>query len=145
VSTEFDESLAKFQQFLETNGYPREVVWVTPDDLIVTGERLIYIRVPVSSKNEVQARTLFEQGTTRQMGVLFDTICVGGNETFCCAWVPPDEDQAERALMPKQLKLSAKVDKVGGTPVRSRLQWFLLRLRYWKYQNLKNSLFWIEN
>lgn len=42
MSTTFDESLARFQQFLETNGFPGKVVWITPNDLIVTG-KLVYV------------------------------------------------------------------------------------------------------
>jgi len=88
---------------------------------------------------------LFEQGTRQQKGVLFDTICVGHRESFCYAWVPRDVDQAQPAMMSNGLKLSVKTNKIPGIKIRSWFFWLVLRTRYWKYQELKKGLFWIED
>ncbi len=132
VDATFEDSLSRFQQFIEKQGYPREVVWIACDDLIVTGKGFFYVRVPDVRESEIQARMLFEQGTRQQKGVLFDTICVGHRESFCYAWVPRDVDQAQRAMMSNGLKLSVKTNKIPGIKIRSWFYWLVLRTRYWR-------------
>jgi hypothetical protein len=143
MSSSFDESLVEFQRFLERNGYPREVIWVTPRDVLVSREPLIYVRVPVPRDNELHVRRLFDLGITQQTGVLFDTVCEGEGVTFSYAWVPCDDLEAEEALMPKGLKMSAKTgaSRMTAKAVRSNMQWLYLWLKYRKEQKLKSHLF----
>src|SRR5882724_13643360 len=77
VSGNFDESLALFRQFLENHGYPQEIVWLTPNDVIATGRRLVYIRIPVPRENERLVRELYKSGMSEGRGVLFETVCAG--------------------------------------------------------------------
>ena len=148
ASTTFEDSVARFRRFLEDNGYPGEIVWTSPDDLVVAGKRLMYVRVPTERENEFRSRRLFEQGTTQEKRILFDAICADDVQTFCRAWVPRDQDQAQRALMPKGLKLSANVHRMPGLRVRNGLHWCLLQIRHRKHRKhrkQKDNLFWIED
>jgi hypothetical protein len=139
----FEESLLKFQTFLENSGYPREVVWVTPEDVLIASGPLIYIRIPVAKGNGAFVQQLFESGIDQQKGVLFDTLCEAGGISFCYAWIPRSAQQAEEALMPNGLKLSVRtgVSKLPARTVRSRVRWSYLRLRFWKLQRRKGGLF----
>jgi hypothetical protein len=147
VNSSFDESLARFHRFLEGNGYPREIVWLTAYDVIVTSKPFINIRVPSHDHdNERHARELFELGTTERRGVLFDTVCDGGNITYCYAWVPLDSAEAERSLMSRGLKLSVKTGpgRIRAEVVKNWLQWIILKIWYRKYRGLRDELFHIE-
>jgi hypothetical protein len=139
----FEKSLLKYQKFLENNGYPGEVAWVTPDDILIGSGPMIYVRSPVSEKNNTLVRLLFESGIVQKTGVLFDTLCEADGVSFCYAWVPHSVEQAEEALMPEGLKLSARtgVSKLPAQTVRGWLRWFYLRLRFWKLQRRKKGLF----
>ncbi len=140
----FDESLSKYRGFLEDNGYAKDVVWITPDDVLLSGRRLIYVRVPVPASNEREVRRLYERGMTEEKGVLLDTICEADGTTFSYAWVPRDQSEAELALMPVGLKMSVRTgtSRLPAKAVRSTLQWLFLRLRHHRQQRLKPGLFW---
>jgi len=139
----FDESVTKYKQFLEEHGYSRDVVWVKPDDVLVSGGPVIYVKVPVSRSNEESVRTLFDLGMSQERGVLFDTLCDGDGITFSYAWVPRDDAEAEEYLMPKGLKLSAKTgaSRIPGKAVGSHLRWSYLQLKYRGQQSRKEQMF----
>jgi len=139
----FDESVAKYKRFLEENGYPSHVVWVMPEDVLVSSGPVIYVRVPVSESNEEFVRHLFDLGISQEKGVLFDTVCDGDGITFSYAWVPRDGAEAEESMMPKGLKLSAKTgaSRVRGRAVKSRLQWAYLQMKNRRHQTMKEQLF----
>jgi|HubBroStandDraft_1064217.scaffolds.fasta_scaffold69675_2 hypothetical protein len=139
----FDESLAKYKQFLVENGYSSDVVWVIPDDVLVSSGPVIYVRMPVSGSNEESVRRLFDLGMSQKKGVLFDTLCDGDGVTFSYAWVPRDNADAQESLMPKGLKLSAKTgtSRVPGRAVGSRLRWLYLQLKCRGQQTIKEQMF----
>jgi len=139
----FDESVSRYKQFLEEQGYPRDVVWVRPGDVLASSGRVIYVKLPVPRSNEEFVRRLFDLGISREKGVLFDTLCDGDGMTFSYAWVPHDDAEAEESLMPKGLKLSAKTgaSRVPGKSVGSRLRWSYLQLKHRGQQNMKEQMF----
>jgi len=143
VNQTFQESVTEFRRFLAENGYPQDLIWVKPDDVILTGTSLIYIRVPVPHSNEESARQLFEHGISQQMGVLFATLCEIDGAACSYVWVPKDESEAEQALMPVGLKMSVNTgeSRHQGQAVRNRLYWSYLRLKYGEKQYLKEQLF----
>jgi hypothetical protein len=141
VSATFDESVTQFQDFLQNNGYSREVVWITPRDVILTRKRLIYVKFPVPRDNERFVRELFELGTTNRRGILFETICSAANIAFCRAWVPANDSERHRFLMPEGLKMSAHTCRVAAFTVQNGLHWLFLQLRYANHQALKRVLF----
>jgi hypothetical protein len=143
MSSRFDESFAKFQLFLKDHGYPTNVVWVTPNDILVSGRPEIYVKVPVPKANEQSVRQLFDLGMSQERGVLFDTICEDKDATFSYAWMPRNDAEAAESLMPKGLKLSAKTgsSRVPARAVASRLRWAYLQMKYRRQQNMKPQLF----
>jgi hypothetical protein len=143
VNQSFQEALAEFHQFLARNGHPQEVIWVKPDDVILTGGPLLYVRVQASRGNEESARQLFESGISRQMGVLFGTLCEIDGATCSYVWVPKDETESQQALMPTGLKMSVHSEnsRVRGKAVRNPLHWSYFRLKYRKKQESKKQLF----
>jgi len=139
----FDKSLLEFRQFLGKNGYPEKVVWVTARDILLSGRRLIYVKVPVPDSNENEVRQLFDAGASEEWGILLDTICETKDATYANAWSPRNADEAERNLMHKGVKMSVRTReaKVPGEAVRSSLRWLYLRLKLRGKQQAKHLLF----
>jgi hypothetical protein len=136
----FEDAVTKFQDFLRANGYPGEVVWVQPDDVLLTGKRLVYVRVSVPNAREKIARQIYEEGMGRRRGVLFGTICELGGTTCSYVWAPESDDEAGRALMPVGMKMNTKNDKIRGVSVMSGVRWAYLRVRYSGKQVLRGEL-----
>jgi hypothetical protein len=139
--TNFEDSVTKFQEFLKANQYSGDIVWVQPDDVLLTGKRLVYVRVSVPNAREKLTRQIYEEGMGRQRGVLFGTICEVGGTTCAYVWAPGSDDEAARALMPVGLKMSAKTDKIRGISIKSGVWWAYLRVRYSRKQALREELF----
>lgn len=143
MTCSFDEWLLNFRQFLGKNGCPENVVWVTARDILLSGRRLIYVKVPVPDSNENEVRQLFETGASEEWGILLETICETKDATYAYAWSPRNAREAERNLMRKGVKMSAapREAKVPGEAVRSRLRWSYLQWKLRGKQQQKHFLF----
>jgi hypothetical protein len=140
----FDAAVAQLQDFLEHNGYPSKVVWVEPTDIVLAGQRSIYVKVPVSPANLVRACDRFTRGISSKLGICFETICEMSDSTFCYAWSPADNREQQEHLMDPTLKLSAKTghSRVPGIPVAGGMSWLLLRLRHRRFLRQRELLFY---
>ena len=140
----FAAAKAQFLELLRQCEYPQTVVWVTPKDILLSGKRFVYVRVPVSNDNDLKVRQSFEEGIVRGRGVLISTICEMAGSTCCYVWYPKDGEEGHYGLWPKDggVKMTAKMSaRLSGKAVRNPLLWALLRLRYGAKQSEKNLLF----
>jgi hypothetical protein len=145
MSASFEESCARFSEFLADNGYAHAPVWITPKDVLLGGQRLLYVKLPIPEGNQKRARTLFDTAMKEQSGVSFKTVCETDGATLCTVWVPADDSERERAMCSKtdlKMSLSPCESRVRGKEVRSGLLWRYLQLHYRKSQTLKDQLFW---
>jgi hypothetical protein len=142
MTSTFEESCARFQKFLGSNGYPADLIWVTAQDLLA-GDRLLYVRLPVPDVNVQRVREVFENAMEQQSGIVFTTVCELDSATCCRAWVPADDDERERAMCPRDLKISALTgnSRICGQGVRSRFKREYLRFRHRDRQALMSDFF----
>jgi len=145
VSASFEDSCRRFREFLARNGYPLELVWITSDDVLLTGRNFLYVKLPSPDRGGGAARARFEAATKAQSGVSFKGLFETDHKTLCTVWVASDDSECERAMCSKtDLKMSAPVER-NRPPikeVRSRFVWWCLRLRYREKQTGKDDLFW---
>jgi hypothetical protein len=144
ADSNFDDAQERFREFLAKNGYPTELIWVTPNDVLLTGRKLIYVKLPVPKCNLLRARELFELGMPRQLGVSFRAVCEFKGVTCCYVWVPADQSESQHAFMPRDLKMSANTgeSKVPAMSVNSQTRWHCLKIVHRNKQALKDQLFW---
>ena len=83
---DFGGAVARFQQFLKADNYNERIVWVMPEDILTTGKRYIYIRVPIPAANEAKARRMYEEGLAQGRGLLMSTVCRMNASTYCYIW-----------------------------------------------------------
>jgi hypothetical protein len=143
ADSNFDKAQERFRDFVFKCGYPRELIWIAPSDVLLTGNKLIYVKLPVPENNLLRARELFEFGMHRQLGVLFKAVCDIGGVSCCYVWAPADESESRYALMGRDLKMSARVEesKIPNRSVRSQLHWHLLKILHGRKQAMKHQLF----
>ncbi|HLJ90698.1 MAG TPA: hypothetical protein VKZ53_28085 [Candidatus Angelobacter sp.] len=142
----FGEALARFEEFLANQGYPSSVIWVTPDDVLLSGSQEIFVKTPVSPQNEVSVRKIFDEGMRQELGVLFTTLCETGRISYAFAWTPKDDLDAQYALMPKDLKLSVGIgySRRPGKEVESHIYWRFLQFKYRREQGIKRQVFYLD-
>ena len=140
----FDEAVANFRAFLERNGYPPDVIWVTEKNVLVAPSRLIYVRSPIPRESAAAARCTFETGISG-LGVWLNTICASQHTSYCNAWTPNDADQAARAMIrARAVKMSASTSHSEAIAVQSGGKWLLLRFKLRRHQRFRASLFNFE-
>jgi hypothetical protein len=141
----FGTAVARFQQFLKANNFSERIVWVMPEDVLTTGKRYIYVRVPIPAVNEVKARRLYEKGVTQGRGLLMSTVCKMNASTYCYIWFPKSAEEVPLGIWPHDgsLKLSAreKSSSPAGRPIGDGVLWTLLKFWHRKNQRLKDFLF----
>jgi hypothetical protein len=141
----FGATVARFQEFLGQNQYPENILWLMPGDVLLSGKRFVYVRIPISAANEMKVREIYDEGVANGRGLLMSTICEMESSTCCYVWYPRSQEEEPQGLWPHDgsVKLSAQMDssRVLGKPVKSRLLWALLRLGNRRKQNLKEFLF----
>ena len=64
-SSGFDAAVARFRAFLKANNYSENIVWVMPEDILLTGKRFLYVRVPIPADNERRIRRMYDEGMTQ--------------------------------------------------------------------------------
>jgi len=142
---QFEATRAQFLELLRQCDYPQTIVWVAPEDVLLSGKRFVYVRVPVPNDNEMKIRRIFEEGILRGRGVLISTICEMAGSTCCYVWFPKDGEEGHYGLWPKDggVKMTAQTEssRISGKGVRNPLLWTWLRLRHRAKQGKKSSLF----
>jgi hypothetical protein len=142
---DFGTTAARFTKFLEQNKYPTKIAWLMPEDVLLSGKRSLYVRVPIPATNETNARNIYDEAVRNGRGVLISTICEMGASTCCYVWFPKGPEEEPQGLWSDDggLKFSArtKASRVRGKPVKSRLLWAFLKSHHRGKQNLKDFLF----
>jgi hypothetical protein len=145
IPPDFDAAVARFRAFLKLNSYSGNIVWVTPEDVLLTGKRFLYLRVPISADNETQMRRMYKQGVTQGRGLVMGTVCGMNRSTYCYLWFPKSVEEIPQGIWPTagSLKLSAtdKSSSRDGRPINNKMLWALLKLWHRKKQGLRDLLF----
>jgi hypothetical protein len=142
VELNFEDAVIHFKDFLLRNNFSGEIIWITPKDVLLSGDGRIYIKSPVHQRNESYVRNLFQAAVAYGRGILLAALCEMDQKTLCYAWVPASASEAEQRLVPGGLKMSVPSDRrVRAFPVANRLIWLYLSFRYRRAQQAKNELF----
>ena len=141
---DFDSAVAQFRAFLKRNNYSENVVWVMPEDILLTGKRFLYVRVPIPAENEERIHRMYEDGVAQKRGLVMGSVCMMNQSTYCYLWFPKSADEIPQGVWPTNgdLKLSAmkKSSSPAGRPINQQILWMLLKLWHHKKQGLKDLL-----
>jgi hypothetical protein len=136
-----DEAVSGFREFLRTNKYPEAVVWVEPQDVLMSGRDCLYVKEPVSADNLAHVQELFVLSGDSGTGILFEAVCSSEKETFAHAWVPRTPEQSKRAALSGGVKYSAGVGRLAARVVTGGLRWSWLKFMLRDRQDKTGLLF----
>jgi hypothetical protein len=120
----FDEAEMRVQEFLKSAEWPANVMWVSTDDVAVSVKEFI---VHPRKEGREQAIEDYRRGIQKNLGILLTAVCRDDDRTYCIVWTPSDETEAEYALMPQGLKLSAPSEPRQAKIVSGQIKWWWLR------------------
>jgi hypothetical protein len=140
----FEAAVKEFREFLEKGGLPGNIVWVWPEDVLATGKRFVYVRVPVPEGNAVRAREMHEAVMAADCGLRLDTLCEVDGVTCCYLWGwPKDHEEQPQSWPFHGLMMSVKKgsSRIPGKPVRNGLRWAWLTWWHRSKQGTKELMF----
>jgi hypothetical protein len=117
----FVEAEQQLLQFLVTNQWPAEIVWIGPGDLYFWWGAF---RVHPRSNSRQLAEGAYGKGVVRRLGVSLQGHCADRARSYCSVWVPADEFESQGALMPDGLKLSVALNPRRVVLVQGRASWW---------------------
>ncbi len=146
----FNKVVEDFRQFIQRQRCCGKIVWVGPDDVVVSGKD-VYIRVADPLANENRAKQSFDAGMNRELGILMAILCATDDETYCYTWAPRDEQEAMEHLMLRGPRFSALAEnsRRKGVLVTNLLMWMWIypgltpwatvvsRLRRWLSESIR--------
>jgi len=145
---DFDGALARFRAFLKQNNHSENVAWVMPEDILLTGKRFLYVRVPIPAENERRIRRMYDDGAAQGRGLVMGTVCRMNQSTYCYLWFPRSAEEIPQGIWPTNgdLKLSAgeKSSSPAGRPINHWMLWMLLKLWHHRKQCLLKDILFSE-
>ena len=138
----FDEAVEQFGKFLAENDYSREISWIWPEDLLLTGRRFVYVRMPLPEESTRKAMRVYEEVVPRDLGLKMAALCEMGGVTYCYLWGMPQDHRTDPQGWPgRSLMMSARTDRITARRVQSRLYWKWLSWWHRDKQGLKEFMF----
>lgn len=122
----FEQAVEEFRSFLKSEDLPEEIAWVNPDDAVLINKRIV-IRMPDANIARSRALSDYLRGCRRGLGVELGVLCQINVSVCCFVYMPQDEDEAARHLMPNGLKLTHPVPVPNALIVTNCLEWLLAK------------------
>ena len=141
--TNFEEAVRQFQEFLEKEGESRQIAWVWPEDVLATGKRFVYVRVPVREASAAKVAEAYDKAVADGLGVRLSTLCYMPGATCCYVWGSRDDHQKGPQWPFHGFMMSIKRDsgRIPGKPVRNVLRWAWLSWWHRKKQGARDFMF----
>ena len=140
AETSFDEALTDFREFLLSQKLFTQLIWIFSEDVIFEAEH-IYIKTPISNKNEALAKDCYELGQKRNFGISLQAFCLFESQLCCYIYLPENDIDDQYSLMSNAaLKYSVRTNLKEAESVSNVLKWKMMKL-----QNPKSNSFCKDN
>ena len=124
----FTDATKQLKDFLASQDLSPELEWVFRED-IIWRKQLIHVRVPLPQANESLAKSLYEKGRQRDLGIRLETLCLLDSHPCCYVWLPEDQMEAECALLlMSKFIISAPNELKRAEPVGNPVTWQAYKL-----------------
>lgn len=129
----FEGAVARFREVLWERGVAGELIWVEPEDLLLTGSQRYFVRPARSEANAARAREVFGSRTGMHAGVGFRAVAFAPEGVCCCV--------VRRRAAGVNYSVPIEEARVEAVAVRGRWRWRWLRWKYRKAQEMREMLF----
>jgi hypothetical protein len=139
---EFDQAVLRFKDFLANRGFSPNVVWIEPSDVVLNGDRRLFVYHTEQESAAIAARNTFEQGLAGGIGVVLKGLFPKNNATYSFVWFPRDRVEAEHEMVSPGVKLQVSISETfKSVAIRSRERWQALSERHGSIRFMKMDLF----
>jgi hypothetical protein len=122
----FTEAIVRFRTFASSQEAPTEVMFLKPEDVVVSGE-YVTVRRPSQRERLEHARATYDSAVRHQFGVEIAGVISCENWLGCYVYAPATDEESIERMMPDGLKLSIRTPLVkgyfGGPVIWALLRW----------------------
>lgn len=130
---DFETAVTNFARFLVQQGFPPNVLWLTPDDIVFWQLRYHFWKGDPGQRRE-RAKVEYEHGVARNFGIALQAECKTERWSICRVYLPTEEIDAGCRMIPRTfVKMSAVTDPKPAKEIENRIQWRILR--WWTRRN----------
>jgi len=130
-ASDFYSAVAQFTAFVVRQGYPPNLLWVKPADVVIhkwDGEWAYFVWKGDPSDRERDARRDYQGAASHGVGLELTAHCKTERWAICHILVPVDENQRERLMVPKTgIKQSAVDNPLRAVLVENKWKWTVLK------------------
>lgn len=127
----FYSAAAEFTKFVVKQGYPPNLLWAIPEDVVIrkwNGAWTYFVWKGDPTERERRARKEYQSAISRNVGLALEAHCKTDRWAICRVFVPADEDEAERLMIPQTgIKHSAVNDPQPAILVERKWWWSILK------------------
>lgn len=128
---DFSAAVSEFTTFVVKQGYPPNLLWVKSADVVLhkwNGAWTYFVWKGDPSEGERSARKDYQSAVSRDVSVALEAHCRTDRWAICRVFVPVDENQAERLMIPQTgVKHSAVNEPLPTILVERKLWWRILK------------------
>ncbi len=123
----FDKALAGFITFAQSQGAPADLLFVEPDDVVLTG-RFLSVRSTARDGRRESAMLRYEAACKAGLGAKIAGIAGVGEQLVCVVYRPINEREAEERIVPGDIKYSLRMP-LPEARFTGRILWLLISWR----------------
>jgi hypothetical protein len=128
------EASKGFSEFLRSNSYPGQILWVGEAD-VLWNRRQLWVRPSQRTSNA--ACEIYDAGIKRGIGVSLYAFSSIEGMAIATVLVPADEDAGQRSFMVRNsLKMTVATSRLPARRVENGLAWLALSLQHGRSSRL---------
>jgi hypothetical protein len=127
----FEDSAADFARFAVKQDYPPNLLWVKPTDVVLAkwNRRWTYfVWKGDPTKRQDRAKLEYDAAIAGNVGIAFEGKCKTDRWTICRIYVPVDDVDAQRRMIPQTgVKKVVAVEPLATVLMESKIWWSILK------------------
>ena len=132
-----ESCLLSFSLFLEKQGRPKAIRWITPSEIIYFDNHFYIINKDFKC-NDLIFESAYLTAKNCNIGIKISYCAQDDNFSYCRFYVPEDEDDRDRIMINNTPKFACNNKTISAKFVHNNL--FLLLLKSLKFLKWNNSI-----